>query len=269
MTKIVIVSAFKGGVLKTTIASNLASLLSLKSKKVLLIDLDAQADIRIAFNVAEKENSLSIYDLLLNNKSFEQCIYKYNDYLDLLLSDEKMEDYEYNILTDLEKSNDYMSVLQNKLENNFKDYDYIIIDTAPSFSILTLQAYFLRFKDVETDIIIPFTPEIFSLKNLIRQINKINLFKKEFNNNLSVKAVIATKVMNNNTHKIIMNQTKQLLDVSRINFLNTNIKNTIKFSEYLITSNKPLSLEEDSCLSKELLKYKQIYKDILQELVYS
>lgn len=269
LAKVIILNAFKGGVLKTTLASNIASLLSLRGKKVLLIDTDAQNDIRISFNIPENEDESNLYDLLVYNTPFKDCIYKYNDNLDLLLSDSRLENYEYDILTNIYKSQNYMQLLDDRLAKIQDDYDYIVIDTAPSFSILSLQVYYIQTNVTDSvDIIIPFHPEIYALKNLVRQINKINKFKVDYNKALNIKGIIPTKTMANNTHRMILNQTKQFLNASGINISPYEVKNTIKFTEYLITRQKPLALEKDSDLNKEFKQFKQLYSDILDDLYF-
>lgn len=269
MAKFIIVNSKKGGALKTTISTNLGSILSLNSKKVLLVDLDAQADVKITFNVDNTDLEYSLYDCLYDDVDIKKCIYPYNDNLDLLLSDERMEDYEFDILTNPKKQVDYMSILQNKLSGVLDDYDYIVIDTSPSASILSIQYMMLDSKNGETtDIILPYQPEIYALKNLIRQINKINKFKSEYNSKLSIKAVVPVKIMQNNTHKMVLTQTKMILDSQNIKMTKTQIKNTIKFSEFLVTDNKPLSLVPDNELLAEFKPFKKIYKDLLKELNY-
>lgn len=268
MAQYIIINAYKGGVLKTTITSNLGSILALNSKKILLVGLDAQDDLRISFNIPENILEKNLYDLLVDDVDISECIYKYNENIHLILSDERMENYEFDVLTNIYKKEDYMTALDSKLSKVVDDYDYIIVDTAPSFSILSLQAYYLNSRNGKTtDIIIPFQPEVYALKNLVRQITKINRFKAEFNTDLHIKSVIATKTMKNNTHRMILNSAKQALD-KQVDFSNIEIRNTIKFTEYLLTNTKPLALEKDEDLNKEYKQFKQLYFDFAEELGY-
>ncbi|EFU72799.1 hypothetical protein HMPREF9088_2365 [Enterococcus italicus DSM 15952] len=108
---------------------------------------------------------------------------------------------------------------------------------------------------------------MYALKNLVRQITKINRFKSEFNHDLHIKSVIATKTMKNNTHRMILNSAKQALD-KQVDFSNIEIRNTIKFTEYLLTNTKPLALEKDEDLNKEYKHFKQLYFDFAEELGY-
>ncbi|EME8072409.1 AAA family ATPase, partial [Enterococcus faecium] len=101
MAQYIIINAYKGGVLKTTITSNLGSILALNDKKILLVGLDAQDDLRISFNISEDKAEKNLYDLLVEDVDISECIYKYNDNIDLILSDERMENYEFDVLTNI------------------------------------------------------------------------------------------------------------------------------------------------------------------------
>lgn len=266
-TKIIIINSQKGGSLKSTTASNVSGLLSLREDtKVCLVDLDSQNDISISFNVDAEKLDYTITECLLDNVPVEKSLYKYSDNLDLLLSNARLEDYEFDVLTDPKKMIGYQTLLQEKLKPLYGKYDYIIVDSSPSFSILTVQMYMLNAENgLTTDIIIPFQPELYALKNLVRQINKVNKFKK-MNDSLNIKAVIPTKTQANNTHKMIMTQIKQMLSASDILVTDTQIRNSIKFTEYMLINQKPLALEEDSKLNKEYKQFKDIYVELLKEL---
>ena len=111
MAQYIIINAYKGGVLKTTITSNLGSILALNNKKILLVGLDAQDDLRISFNISENKTEKNLYDLLVEDVDISECIYKYNDNIDLILSDERMENYEFDVLKKKKKKEDYMTAL--------------------------------------------------------------------------------------------------------------------------------------------------------------
>ena len=121
MAQYIIINAYKGGVLKTTITSNLGSILALNSKKILLVGLDAQDDLRISFNISEDKAEKNLYDLLVEDVDISKCIYKYNENIHLILSDERMENYEFDVLTNIYKKEDYMTALDSKLSKVVDD----------------------------------------------------------------------------------------------------------------------------------------------------
>lgn len=265
MAKIVIISAFKGGTLKSTIVSNMASELSRKGKKVLVLDLDTQNDQLINFNIDPDLISKNLYDCLIYNVPVKNCIYRQTANLDILVSDFRMQNYIEDILLNTDKYQNYLNLIQDRLKPIYNDYDYIIIDTAPNFNLLTKQSYMLKSQGT-TDIIIPFLPELASLKNIVNQINVINDFKKNNNKNLNIKMVIPTKISRNNVHSFILDTLQNDLTDLNIPISKYPIKNTIKFTEFLIYNGIPLNLSDND--TKEYKDFKKSMQNIIKELNY-
>ena len=133
MTLVLSVINFKGGVGKTTTATNLASCLTAQGKKVLVIDMDAQGNVGMSVGInVYQEGLLTIGDVLATTSvKIEQCIIK-NPYFDVIPN---------NLYTYL-KTNKRASydILTDALEGIKKKYDFIIIDTPPSIEFYTCNA---------------------------------------------------------------------------------------------------------------------------------
>jgi chromosome partitioning protein len=179
----------KGGVGKTTTTHNLGKALSLEGKKVLLIDLDPQANLSQASGV-ETPNA-SIYKSLCENEDL--FVVNLDKNLDLIPAEINLAEAEIRLQADV---NGYFR-LRTLLKNILPKYDFILIDCPPSLGILTLnaliasqkaivvvQAEYLAVKGLQTifDLIIKLqenlNPNIEILGMLLTQLNH-TIFRKE------------------------------------------------------------------------------------------
>jgi len=175
--KVISIINQKGGVGKSTTAVNLATALSKLNKKVLLIDMDPQGDSTDYSGIMEEQQTTT-KEFLLENKI---NIIKLKSY-DLIPADILLADFE--ILASSEFGREFL--LKEKLEenNDFKKYDYIILDCPPSLGLLSLNAL------VATSIaIVPVKLERFSIKG-IRSLNEVIKKVKKANKNLELKILV-------------------------------------------------------------------------------
>ena len=154
MARIIAIANPKGGVGKTDIAVNLSSLLAAQSKKVLLVDLSPQADASFTLGIKNENNALK--HLLLEKFDSQKDIKetKYFNF-DIVPSSQDIVSLEKALW---QKKNGRFA-LKNNLRKIDKIYDFIIIDTPPSFSILALNALL-----ASQEVIIPIQCEYLALK---------------------------------------------------------------------------------------------------------
>lgn len=129
MTKIITVKVSKGGVGKTTITSNLGYLLSKKNLKTLLIDFDSQSNLSKIF-IKEESNKLTSSNLLGDEiNKVEDYLNEINENLYIISSDIGL----HEVSKFIEQKKNYNNILIEKLNkiNNFKKFDYIILDLPP------------------------------------------------------------------------------------------------------------------------------------------
>jgi len=182
MGKIIGVANQKGGVGKTTTAVNLAAALGVLEKKVLLIDADPQANATSGLGI--EEVNFSTYNLLEHSADVKDCIQKTSSpNLDLVPSHIDLVAAEIE-LVDRDKR-EYM--LKKALEEVKSEYDYIIIDCAPSLGLITVNAL-----TAADSVIIPIQCEYFALEGLGKLLNTVKNVQKIHNNDLDIEGLLLT-----------------------------------------------------------------------------
>ena len=182
MGKIIGVANQKGGVGKTTTAVNLAAALGVLEKKVLLIDADPQANATSGLGI--EEVNYSTYNLLEHSADVKDCIQKTSSpNLDLVPSHIDLVAAEIE-LVDRDKR-EYM--LKKALVEVKSEYDYIIIDCAPSLGLITVNAL-----TAADSVIIPIQCEYFALEGLGKLLNTVKNVQKIHNYDLDIEGLLLT-----------------------------------------------------------------------------
>ena len=178
--RVIVVANQKGGVGKTTTSSALSGVFVQKNKKVLAIDLDPQGN--LTFSLGAKDDGYTIHDVLEGTIPIEQAI-QHTRNCDIISSNILLSGSELELTS---VGREY--ILKEKLEPILDKYDYIILDTPPALSILTINAY-----TAADDLIIPMTPEILSLQGIAQLKDTIFAVKKYYNKQLNLRGILLTK----------------------------------------------------------------------------
>lgn len=181
MAKIFTILNNKGGTGKTTTAINLAAALAKKNYSVLLIDLDSQCNLSVAFGCGNNNNHIGT--LLMNQSSYDATVVNINK-LFIIPSTDKLLDFEY--LINNEPGREYL--LKEILEKVHFDYDYILIDCPPSLGTLSINAlvaanYYL----------VPMQTENFAFIGLDKILVIAEKVKKRMNPNLELAGILLIK----------------------------------------------------------------------------
>jgi chromosome partitioning protein len=167
----------KGGVGKTSVAINLGVALAGLNKKVLLIDLDSQANLTYAFGIKNPESSL--VEILLSRKTESEVMIE-KEGLKIISSSQALADYEATLVNKIGRE----QTLKDKL-SGITGFDYVLIDCPPALSLLTVNAL-----NYAQEVLIPVQLEIFSLQGLTQLQNTIQEVKEVLNKELKVRGII-------------------------------------------------------------------------------
>ena len=183
MRKIALVNQ-KGGCGKTTTAINLAYFLADEGKKVLLIDLDPQGHAGLGLGAKLEHGQGSIYEVLLGEILISEAIRPLRENLDAVLSDVVLSAFE-QVMTGAHEREYKLANCLAEVEN---DYDYLIIDSPPSVSLLTFNGLVAA-----EEVIIPVDPSYFSLHGLERLLETIQLIEEKVGHQISIR-ILATNI---------------------------------------------------------------------------
>lgn len=222
-TRVIAIMNQKGGVAKTTSAINLGAALSKLGKKVLLIDLDAQANLSIGLGIHEESFDKSIYDIITS--AIQKKDISIQDYIipkhgiDVIPSDIRLARIDSEITSVINSQ----GILKRAFKDKFGDYDYVLIDCLPSLGLLAINALVLA-----QEVLIPINPEVFSTKGLKDMRDTIQIVKDELNAELKIAGVFITKSKNVVIHK---NAIETVREAFTNEVFNTQIREAIEIVE--------------------------------------
>jgi chromosome partitioning protein len=182
MAKIVALANQKGGVGKTTTAINLGASVAACERRVLLVDLDPQANATSGIGVTEADPSM--YDVLIENMPLPKII-RPTEIPTLFLAPSSVDLVGAEV--ELRDAIGREYYLKRVLEPIAADYDYILIDSPPSLGLLTVNGL-----TAANSVLVPLQAEYFALEGVSQLLATIDRVKSAVNPSLDVEGIVLT-----------------------------------------------------------------------------
>jgi chromosome partitioning protein len=253
MTKIYALANQKGGVGKTTTAVNLGAYLALNGMRVLLIDIDPQANATSSLGFDKNDLPSSIYDAIINKVPIAEIILLTDHFcLELVPSSPALAGAEVEIVGLLAREH----LLRKAIAPVVERYDYVLIDCPPSLGLLTINAL----TAAADGVIIPVQCEYLALEGLTQLIYTINLVRDNLNPGLRTRGLLMTM------YDTRTNLSRQVVEEVRTHFadkvFDTIIPRNVRLSEAPSHGETILSYDPQSAGGLT-------YRDLARELITS
>lgn len=256
MAQVWAISTNKGGVLKTSITTNLAGALS-KTGRVLIVDTDNQGNCLLTFGRNPDAAELTIYDVLIEGTPARKAVVNVYDNIDVLPANDDMAFLDFDVLSNPKKYPKPFQLLKKALEPIRSDYDYILIDTPPNLGLT--QGNVLAFVD---RVLIPFQPEHYSMRSLVKILKAINDFRKEHNPDLSILGVVGTLVdLRTTLHTQVLQECRRYCQQNGIRLFETVIPKSVRFASSVAYDRLPATLTDSK--NAIVQQYNELLKEVL------
>ena len=228
MGKVLAISARKGGVGKTTTSVSLAASLARQGKKVLIVDADSQHSATVSLGVAEPDKLpftlAAVMQNIINEQEFDptQGIIPHSEGIFLLPSNNSLAGIEVALAPIIGRE----TVLRQYIEKVRGLFDYVLLDTAPTLDLLTVNA--LAAAD---SVIIPVAPKFLDAKGLELLLKSIAQIRRHINPSLEIAGILLTMVdRRTNISKKIISMIEQAYG-EKINIFKNPIPHSVRVVE--------------------------------------
>jgi chromosome partitioning protein len=251
MGRVISVANQKGGVGKTTTTINTAAFMAEKGKRVLIIDMDPQANAGYGLGINVEEMNNTIYEVLIGHIDVKDSIFKTGvENLFIIPANIHLSGAQIDLLHMDNKE----FILKKAIVKIKNDYDYILIDCPPSLGIFTLNGL------VAADsVLIPLQCEYFALEGLSQLLKIISMVQENLNRNLKIEGVILTMFdSRTNLSQQVVTDVKSFFKEKVFNVI---IPRNVRLSESP-SFGKPIGLYDRHCVGSQ--SYERLSEEVMK-----
>ncbi len=251
MGRVISVSNQKGGVGKTTTTINLSAFLAEKGKRVLIIDIDPQANSGYGIGINVEDMDSTIYEVLIEHTKIRDAIYKTDiENLYIVPSNIHLSGAQIDLLYVDNKE----FILKKAISDIREDFDYIFVDCPPSLGILTLNSL------VAADsVLIPLQCEYYALEGLSQLLKIIAMVQEKLNRNLKIEGVVLT--MYDSRTNLSQQVVSDIKAYFKDRVFSTIIPRNVKLSE-APSFGKPIGHYDRHCVGSD--SYEKLADEVIQ-----
>lgn len=250
MGRIISVASQKGGVGKTTTAINLGACLAQESRRVLVVDVDPQANATSGLGINGNDQGTTVYEVLLGHAELAEAILPTAlANLDVAASGQRLSGAEVELVGVMARETRLKQAVLKVRDR----YDYILVDSPPSLGLLTVNAL-----TASDSVLIPLQCEYLALEGLTQLIGAIRLVQDHLNPGLRIEGVLLTM------YDSRLNLSQQVAEEARKFFAErvyrTVIPRNVKLSE-APSFGKPIVLYDPHSTGAE--SYRDLAREVL------
>ena len=250
MGRIISVASQKGGVGKTTTAINLGACLAQESRRVLIVDVDPQANATSGLGIKGNDQKTTIYEVLIGHAELGEAVLPTAlANLDVVVSGQRLSGAEVELVGVMARE----TRLRQAVSKVRDQYDYILVDSPPSLGLLTVNAL-----TASDSVLIPLQCEYLALEGLTQLIGAIRLVQDHLNPGLRIEGVLLTM------YDSRLNLSQQVADEARKFFAErvyrTVIPRNVRLSE-APSFGKPIVLYDPHSTGAE--SYRDLAREVL------